>query len=347
MPYLYYTSGIRWLMTVMSLVLSGITASAVNFLDYYRAVAAAENAVVQEQYQDAVQQYQHTFSLYSYNNPVDCYVAAQVAGYIGDTAHCAAFITKGISFGLPLQTILSNPHLAPYIRSNGALGKTTIDSCLAVYRHRINKEARATAIALIQRDQAIVRNLPHGGLYERGDGRTLKPAYQPVWDSMLNEIIQLTNDVGFPAQKVIGTQHGDDGLFAPGPNATYIYFILIHHGNAWPRIGPLLRAELEKGNITPQMYGALADHSAGRADDYRSISYCALRPCGTRACKKIISGRINEINAARSAIGLCSYEVMELKHASMIAYYKWCKEVNASPKPVFDFQSDLHFMNDQ
>lgn len=310
-----------------------------NYLDYYRAIASAEEAVVNGKYAEALIQYKAAFSQFPYSNPIDCYVAAQVASFTDDISTCTTLLRSGISFGLPVQTILSNPHLAPFVNGK-MLEQATIDSCWNVYQQRIDKEARAKAIKLIQRDQALVRKY---SIYEQNGYRVLKPQFQPVWDSLLQEVISLTKASGFPAQKVIGTMNGDDGLFAIGPNSVFIYYILIHYGNAWPQIGDLLWTELQKGNITPQMYGALAEYSNGKGDE-ELLWHFSLRPCNSKACKRHLRQNIGQINTNRYEIGLCSYEVMEQKHETTRAYKKWVKAAASTKAPLFDYQPDLHFM---
>lgn len=311
-------------------------ANANNYIKYYRAIAAAETEVVNGQYTEAILQYSKAFAEYPYNNPTDCYVAAQVAAYAGDSANCYSFLRTGISFGLPLQTIQHNKHLAVY-----ALPKEELSMLQRIYEERINKTVRAAMIRLIQKDQAVVHKLPPGALYDNGE-RSLKAIYQPTWDSMVNEIIQLTTIYGFPAQKIAGTQNGDDTVFRISPHCNYAYFILIHYCNAWQRMGTVLHDELEKGNITPIMYAALADNSNGY-NDYAHAQYFSPRPCNDNACKKQVNKHLQEVNAARQEIGLCSYDVMEKKFASTIAYRKWQQKAGAPPVAVFDFHADLHF----
>lgn len=339
-----YPVFVRRLLTALSLLLPVQSCFAANFIDYYKMIALAETAVVNQKYQDAIQLYNDAFSKYPYNNPVDCYVAAQVASYVGDTAHCISFIRKGILYGLPLKTAMENPHLSPFLQNklDGPFKAPVTDSLQEVYQQSINAEARAKAISLIQHDQSIVRNLNGRSLYQ-GYGKILKPMYQPVWDSLLNEVIRLTTTYGFPAQKIIGTQNGDDSLFVISPHNAFVYYIFIHHGNAWPRVGTMLLAELEKGNITPQMYGAIADYSNG-SKDYPNMRYFSLRACSTPYCKKTVRSKLQAINMARHEIGLCSYEVMEKKELSTQAYRIWHITMPIVSKPVFDFQQELHFM---
>ena len=42
-----------------------------TYLDYYRAVANAEETIINGRYREAVQQYRRTFDEYKYNNPID------------------------------------------------------------------------------------------------------------------------------------------------------------------------------------------------------------------------------------------------------------------------------------
>lgn len=311
-----------------------------NYLGYYHSVALAEEAVVAGHYQDAIKRYRALFEEYPYNNPIDCYVAAQVSSYIGDSASCLSFICKGICFGLPIQTINNNPHLAGYLER---IENHFIDSCLDVYRKSIDVKARATMLSLIKKDQSIIRSLPHGEHIYGPDGYTLKDKYRPLWDSLLKEVVILIQASGFPAQKIIGTQNGEDSLFRTGPNSVFATYIFIHHGNAWNQAGPILWTELLKGNITPQMYGVIYESSNGKHSYNNPVHYFASRPCQERQCKKMIQNNLKEINNARWEIGLGSYEVMQKKFESLLSYYKWCQKSSRRNAPFFDFQCDLAF----
>lgn len=312
-----------------------------NYLDYYHAVAAAEEAVVNGNYSSALDSYYKVFAIYPYNNPIDCYIAAQVASYMRDTAACIAFLYKGISFGLPVQTILENPHLELCFTK---ADRHIVDSCQALYQASIDQKARAIMISLIRTDQAVVHSLPLDELYDyRQGGRLLKSKYQPLWDSLLQKVMMITRISGFPAQKIIGTQNGDDSLFRVGPNAVFVSYIFIHHCNAWSQTGDILWQELQKGNLTPQMYGVIYESSNGRHSYENPIRYLASRTCQDRKCKKLVRENLPEINAARRKIGMCSYEVMEKKFESRYQYYKWCKEMPRKNMPYFDFQCELGF----
>lgn len=311
-----------------------------NYLGYYHAVAVSEETVVNGQYAEAVTNYKQVFEAYPYNNPIDCYVAAQVASYIRDTASCLRFLTKGICFGLPMQTIAYNPHLSKIITK---INLQTIDSCWAVYQKNIDHAARLTIISLTKHDQSIIHNLPKGESIYNTNGFTLKETYLPVWDSLVGEVADLTRKHGFPAQKIIGTQNGEDSLFQIGPNSIFATYIFIHHSNAWSKVGKTLWEELLKGNITPQMYGVIYESSNGKAPYETPILYFASRPCQDKRCKKIINEHLHEINSNRYNIGLESYEVMQKKFESRAQYYKWLKKGTKTLEPFFDFECDLNF----
>lgn len=311
-----------------------------NYLDYYHSVALAEEAVVNGNYRNAIERYKTVFEEYLYNNPVDCYVAAQVASYIKDTASCISFIYKGVCFGLPTQTIISNPHLTDIFRS---LEQHSVDSCRGIYLENIDAEARAAMLSLVKRDQSIVHGLPPGERLYMPDGYRLKDIYRPVWDSLLREVITLTHNRGFPAQKIIGTQTGEDSLLRIGPNSVFVMYIFIHHGNGWSEVSEILWSELLKGNITPQMYGVIYETSNGRPLYNNPINYFASRPCDGKQCKSMVKDGIRDINKARWEIGLGSYEVMQKKFESMSHYIKWCRKGANVKQAYFDFQCELSF----
>lgn len=329
----------------LNVALGQVTASnklqAKNYLDYYTTIATIEEAVVNGNYETAVKQYHTIFEAYAYNNPIDCYIAAQVAAYIKDTASAMSFLYKGLTFGLPVETILSNPHLKACFQN---ANRSIVDSCWSTYKKNIDTTARSAMIALIQYDQSIVRALPLGELYEHDvKGRKLKSKYAPIWDSLLNQLIAITSAHGFPAQKIIGTQNGEDSLFRIGPNAIFASFIFIHHGNAWNQVADILWAELLSGNITPQMYGVIYEASNGKYYYDNPIRYFASRPCQYKDCKKLVKDNISAINNARKKAGMCSYEVMEKKFASRHRYLQWSKKAIKKSEPFFDFQCELGF----
>ncbi len=310
-----------------------------TYLNYYQDVAVAEEAVVNGRYVKGVNQYQKTFAEYPYNNPIDCYIAAQVASYAKDTANCNIFLLKGIRFGVPVYTIINNPHLADIFSS---INKRVIDSCLTIYENSINKKTRAETISLFKQEWKLITDLTNSEAYE-SDGHTLKRKYRSTWDSLLQEIIVIINAYGFPAQKVIGTQNGEDSLYQINPHSSYTLGLFLHHGNAWKDVGAILWVELLKGNITPQMYGTIYDGSNEKKEYSDSIIYFAARECFRNSCKKIVKIKIKKVNEDRNNIGLCSYEVMKMKFASRHLYYQWREKTDRKPEPVFDFQCDFNF----
>lgn len=314
--------------------------AAENYLGYYHAVALSEEAIVNNQHVDAIKNYQKVFEAYPYNNPIDCYIAAQVASYIRDTASCLGFLTKGICFGLPTQTIADNPHLSKIITK---INQQTIDSCWDIYQKNIDHASRVSMISLIKHDQSIIHNLPKRESIYNPYGFSLKEIYRSAWDSLVGEVTDLTRKHGFPAQKIIGTQNGEDSLFRVGPNSVFAAYIFIHHGNAWKQVGNMLYGELLKGNITPQMYGVIYESSNGKAPYENPIAYFASRPCQDKRCKNIITEHLQEINSNRNKIGLGSYEVMLKKFESRAQYYKWRKKGTKTLEPFFDFECDMNF----
>lgn len=138
-----------------------------------------------------------------------------------------------------------------------------------------------------------------------------------------------------------------DSLFQVNPHSNYAYFILIHQGNAWDRLADILLPELRKGNISPQMYGAIYEYSSGRVADKLPIRYIALRPCQSRGCeqKLRLPDRV-KINENRWAIGLGTLEVMRQKFELTRKYYAWKQRGAAENLPYFDFKCDLIFFQD-
>lgn len=305
-----------------------------NYLYYYRSVAKAEEYIVQGLYQEAVEYYMRIFNTYKYNNPIDCYVAAQVAAYIADTSSCQAIIYKGLSFGLPVATVISNPHLQRLFKT---CNRYLIDSCSREYEKSIDAEARAAVLLLAKKDREYTR-AHQGELYEK-DKHTLKAVHIPFFDSLINDIIYLTGVHGFPSQRIAGTQRGDDSLFRTGPNSLFTLYIFIHRGDGWKRLQPLLWAELQNGNIHPQLYGMIYESTYVKSRYENGVNYFAGRPCQESQCKKLVAEKnIPAIDSLRWEIGLCSYQIMEAKFKSQMQYKKWLTATKRKNAPYFDFE---------
>lgn len=312
-----------------------------NYIEYYQQIAKAEEAIVLKEYKKATQIYSNAFDEFAFNNPIDCYVAAQLTAYQGDTILTKTFLLKGISFGIPILTIENNPHLNPYLT---LFDQQSIDSCKKVYAKRINFVARKRTISLSKRDNELVSGKK--SIYDKS-GYILKEEYQPIWDSLLIELNDIILKYGFPAQKIIGTHSKNDNLFQVNPHSNYAYFILIHHCNAWKLLGNTLLLELRKGNITPQMYGAIYEYSNGQNSANLPIQYFALRPCQNKLCEQNLKllNRV-KIDEDRWSIGLCSLDIMERKFELNRKYYAWKQKKSINNMPYFDFKCDLNFFQD-
>ncbi|MGC4058193.1 MAG: hypothetical protein QM743_08760 [Chitinophagaceae bacterium] len=311
-----------------------------NYIGYYHGIILAEEAIVAQHYTNALRQYEQLFNAYAYNQPADCYIAAQVAAFTRDTAHCQLLLQRALCMGMPPETAIANPHLK-YLYNSLTVG--TRDSCIGVYHARLNPEAHAFALSIGKADQQLVASLPPLGLYGR-NGSMLKPAYIPFYDSLVNAIAAATERYGFPAERIAGTQQNADSILRSSPYNRYAYLVLIHHGDAWKQLAPLLRKELQRGNLSPVMYGAIREGSDRSGVSAQDAPLFAVRPCQDAACRKQLEAAgIARVNAARREVGLGSYELMEQKYATMIRYRKWRMLRNRQPEPVFDFCCDLHF----
>ena len=198
--------------------------------------------------------------------------------------------------------------------------------------------------ALSKRDQELVREKK--SIYDKS-GFRLKENYQPAWDSLLLALSHIINLYGFPSQKIIGTHSESDRLFKVNPHSNYAYFILIHHCNSWKLLGDILLSELKKGNLTPQMYGAIYQYSNNQNPTDLPIQYFASRPCQNKKCEQKLNsiGR-TKVDEDRWNIGLCSYDIMEKKFEQNRKYYLWKQNQKFDNQPYFDFKCDLNFFQD-
>jgi len=321
---------------IVLLLLIAVRAASQGYLYYHKRVAQAEELIITGNYNAALDIYDSLFHQYSFCFPKDCYIAAQVAAYAEAGDRCHYFLTKGFINGLSFNCLSLNPHLRKWKAADNRFGQRTLDSLRGIYEHHINSAAKQRLDDLFAADQKIVRQ--RGSIYTADN--ELEPSLKPFWDSLYREIKELTRQYGFPAEQVAGvassaTEH------VTTRNAK-VYYMLIHHGGIDDEFRKLLLAELDKGNIAPEMYGGIAD--IGRGFDTRE--YYSIQTCNAELqssdCRKAVSSRLNAIDGSRSVIGLPSYNCQASKEVSRVQYYR---RKNALPgKPYFDFTA-VHFQN--
>lgn len=321
---------------IILLLLASVKAEGQGYLPYHKQIAQAEELIVVGNYNAALDIYDALFRQYSFCFPKDCYVAAQVAAYANAGEKCYYFLTKGFMNGLSPNCLSLNPHLRKWKTTDDRFDKRALDSLRAIYGQHINEAARQRLDELFAADQKIVKQ--PGSIYT--DDNYLKPSLRPFWDSLYREIKELTKQYGFPGERVAGV-----ASFATERIATRnakAYYILIHHGGIDEELRQLLLAELDKGNIAPEIYGGIID--IGRRFDTRE--YYSIQTCNAELqssdCRKAISSRLHVIDESRSAIGLPSYDCQASKEVSRVQYYR---RKNALPgSPYFDFTA-VHFQN--
>lgn len=308
-----------------------------GYLNYHKSIASAEELLVKGDYKASLSIYDSLFKEYDFSFSKDCYLAAQIAGYINADNQCYHFLIKGFQCGLPENCLLLNAILKQWRDRNPALNFTTtdIDSFHKIYLSNIQLPVREKLQMMFNEDQIKMKQSKLNIYNEHG---ILKDELFPFWDSLYREIKKMTSEYGFPAEKIAGCDSSK--TYKVVTKNLSAYFILIHYRNIEKEFLKQMESEIDKGNITPEEYGALSDNCVSKRD-FNTMQFFSLQSCEAELkinyCKKCMENRIDNINNNRASIGLPSYECQVTKENLQVKYNKAIRNNAAINEPAFDF----------
>ncbi len=331
---------------IFVLFLNPLNIKCQNYIPYFKAMAQAETAVSDSNFNDALEIYQNQFYNYTFIFPKDAYIAAQVAIAIKNESLAKYFIYRGISCGIDSGTLTANPHTYRWwMQNRGTYMTVTIyDSLRKINEARINQSLRKQMVELITQDQKL-RNRNERYLNAVVFNHKLKPRLFRKWmrqaDSQSVQILKLTRQYGFPSHQLIGTN--DRNIyrrFGTNMRSTYATVILFHANHAWQYFEKDLPAQLEKGYVTPKQYALLRDFATRHTitgnlkdtgfPDYQYFVRWKSNVMEPDSAYKVqraifIKQNMETIDSARASIFLPSYKtgikIVEMQNAFYEKYW--------------------------
>lgn len=250
------------LILLIILALHSLNSYSQDYSIYFKSVALAETNLLDSNYNKAIKIYKNTFSKYEFIFPKDAYISAQIASYVGDDSSCFYFLNNGVKNGLPMESVLNNPHLSKWITKQ-KLKNSAMHLANSLVTIKYNNTYRDTIISMAKEDQRL-RDKNETILNSAIFNHKLKPKLYKKWmnqaEIQTEKILEFTTQFGFPSHKIIGTHRKTDyDKFGTNFSSTYAFIILAHYDFAFQTFEEVLPEQLKMGNITPKQVALLRD----------------------------------------------------------------------------------------
>lgn len=255
-------------------------------LIYPASIRQAEDAMANEDFDEALKQYRKLFDSARYVMARDAFNACQLAA-IRTTADFDFYFLQCARAGVPERMLYGNLHIWPRVEKDTTAFRTLYTSGYKAYLNRIDTTLRREFAARYKREQS-----------SKGMSN-----YAMVCEDNFNRIVQLAKAGRFPGENLIGP---DDHL-----GWEYVLPTLLHYPYSYNYLKTYLLDALAQGLISPFQVGYLYGFNQTRT----SILYTREIPVdytNFKACYNLAFGKqsddIPEVNAQRRLMYLPSVE---------------------------------------
>lgn len=127
-----------------------------NYIQYHREITKAESYFLQMKMDSALQHYRQVMKQYDRVFAKDCFIAAQVAAYDGDTLELRYFLHRGFLEGLHWECLEINPIINKLLTVDTNYRnslKNMYDEDRQAYYYKCNFYVRAFVTAMSTRDR--------------------------------------------------------------------------------------------------------------------------------------------------------------------------------------------------
>lgn len=285
-----------------------------NYIDYQKTINRVDNDICANQLESALLRLDSVHELYSFIYAKHCYKALQISCKLKDSSEIDKWLTKSFVQGIPFWIVQEDSILKTVFAFDNC--KETLleyDSLRKIYLGKVNVPLRITVDSLIEIDQRLTHQVNDGFILLRYTFHLYR--WLKNNKRQLEIIKQLTANFGFPGEQLIGLPNHCENPIKFQPNMslgmllqeTNTYIMLIHcFSNPRPDLNELLIAEVKKGNIPANQFGAINDFMAAYGKNkYGNYSYYNVWHTDP------FEENIRSINDNRNKIGLMPFEEQE------------------------------------
>ncbi|MBW1294753.1 hypothetical protein [Aquimarina litoralis] len=293
---------------------SNDTKSKVSYKDYHQAIITAEEYIGNENYEDALKQYEKIFTTYDFCFLRDYQIASQLLLITNKKEKGLTYIKKGIANGWELENIKSQKVIQQHLTDADWRNiEKQYDDLRSVYLNRIDTIVMNKVKLMIEKDQKMALKAYLIEDEEKQEAYILKnfPKHSEV---QLKDLFKIIHTKGYPGEFLIGNNFWGSTILSHHNSIEPNY---VRNDTLYPYIRPKLFQALDEGYISPYEIALIEDWKEVIITDEGESLYGYLNPPNT--------ANISQINKTRKAIGLRSVELrnklIDISHKTGINFY--------------------------
>jgi hypothetical protein len=250
------------ILCIIIILLTGNIAGAKDYIYYYRQTQLAEEALLNGDFNNALEHYDSAFALYNFKFARDCYIAAQTSYYQKDLQRTQRYLSYCMKAGIRYRCLYKTAILQPfeYTKEGKELQQDTA-MLWAAYTNAIDTNLHKEWTRRYDKEQAI---------------KGQKEAYYVVIDDNLNRIMQLLKLGIFPDERFVGISNTISHTarnFFPDNDCEYAARLalptLLHYPYTYDMLGKQLKQAMLQGYINPRALVEVFIFSKWRICPYR------------------------------------------------------------------------------
>lgn len=281
------------LLFIFGFSISSLSYAQQDYLDYHKRIIAAEEMMVEEKYNEALDQYEKVFSTYSFVFLRDYKVVCQLSAVLGQTEKVERYLLKGIAKGWSQKEIKKNRLLSSTYKKLNSENRIPPRKQLAN-----DPRLRSRVHQLFKKDQKKAL----GALLRIGDkaqDRYGNRKFAPHSESQLAELNKILNEYGYPGEKLINNNFWASTILSHHNSISKKYVL---RDTLYQYLKPKLLSALRQGEMSPFEYALISDWKTAVENNHQQTSYGFV---GAINDQKTLA----EIARNRRNIGLRSLEI--------------------------------------
>jgi len=246
-----------------------------DYEQYHLQTLSAEKLITTEAYHQALVVYERLFEQYDFVFLREYQIATQLALITNNKKKAKAYLKQGILAGWHLKSIKKNKFLTPlWENSSWKSFKNDYKTLRKQYEATLNQKVRAHVKGMFVKDQkkafkALFR------FSSKGQDKYAEQKFAPHSEKQIAEFRNILANDGYPGAQLIG-------------NNFWMSTILSHHNSIstayankdklYPRLQPLLKEALKKGQISPPELATIEDWYLSTKTERKAPTYGILAP---------------------------------------------------------------------
>jgi len=227
-----------------------------DYKEYHIQINEAEKLLSEEQFADALVQYEQVFTVYDFVFLRDYKVASQLALYLNDSTKAFEYLKEGIAAGWELKDLKKNEFLKELQKDSKWITiEQSYSNLHSQYQTGIDQNLRETVHLMFKKDQKKAM----AALFRIGNKAQEKygtKKFAPHSENQMFKLIEILNNDGYPGERIIG-------------NDFWMSTIIGHHNSIsleyskkdtlYNFIRPKLINAIANGDISPYEFALMDD----------------------------------------------------------------------------------------